>query len=452
MSDGTLRWRLRRAGLRWARRVWWALPANVRSRLRPIVSRRGRRRPAAGSEPFYARPPLSEGRPTAAARPIPAIDVPVSVVVPTLDAGRDAALFLAAFARQEGIRELELVVADSGSTDGTRERFAAAADVALDIPAGEFGHGRTRNEAFAASSGDVVVMMAQDALLLGPFALRDLVLELLANDRLAAVSARHVPRSDADLFAAFTVVSHYRALWWEGRRAHPSEPLRRRADAGVDDVCVAIRRSVWEDGIQYRDIDFGEDLDFGMRAVSAGWTVALSDTAAVAHSHTRDAPYHFRRSAADRLHVAALVGDDAVCRSATIGEVAEIIAAGRALLSGIATSGESRLLDQLQRVATSREAANAPLRGQLALLDEFLAGLGEAPVRDDVSAALRGELVALLEWPLLVEFAAAQRGTSPEEGGDFVAKLAASVVGRAVGDRLRFKESPGDRERLLVGV
>ena len=390
---------------------------------------------------------------------MPAIDVPVSVVVPTLDAGSDAALFLAAFERQAGIRELELVVADSGSTDGTRERFAAAADVALDIPAGEFGHGRTRNDAFAASSGEVVVMMVQDALLLGPFALRDLVLELLSNDRAAAVSARHVPRSDADLFGAFNVVSHYRALWWEGRRAHPSDPLRRRADAGVDDVCAAIRRSVWEQGIQFRDVDFGEDLDFGMRAVSAGWTIGLSDTVAVAHSHTRDAPYHFRRSAADRLHVAQLVGDDAVCRSASTGEVAEIISAGRALLRGVsaaaAADSHDRLSDQLHRVVevvTSRATAKAPLGGQLALLDEFFAGLGGGAVRDDVTASLRDEFVALLEWPLLVEFAEVQRGVSAAAASDFAAKLAASVVGRSVGDRLRSQDSPAERERLLVGV
>jgi len=390
---------------------------------------------------------------------VPSIDVPVSVVLPTLDAGNDAALFLAAFERQAGIRELELVIADSGSTDGTRERFAAAANVALDIPAGEFGHGRTRNEAFAASSGEVVVMMVQDALLLGPFALRDLVLELLSNDRVAAVSARHVPRSGADLFGAFNVVSHYRALWWEGRRAYPGGPLRRRADAGVDDVCAAIRRSVWEQGIQYRDIDFGEDLDFGMRAVSAGWTIRLSDTVAVAHSHTRDAPYHFRRSAADRLHVARLVGDDAVCRSATTGEVAEIISAGRALLGGVsaAAAGDShdRLSDQLNRVieaATSRATAKAPLRGQLALLDEFFAELGGGAVRDGVTTALHGEFVALLEWPLLVDFAEEQRGISAADASDFVAKLVASVVGRSVGDRLRSQDSPAERERLLVGV
>lgn len=427
--------------------------------MRPIISRAARRRLVAGSDAWLPPAPastLGRRRPVSA---VPPVDLPVSVVVPTLDAGSDGELFLAALERQTGIRELELVVADSGSTDGTRERFAAAADVALDIPAGEFGHGRTRNQAFAASSGEVVVMMVQDALLLGPFALRDLLLELLSDHRIAAVSARHVPRSDADLFGAFNVVSHYHALWREGRHAPRSDPLHRRAAAGVDHVCAVIRRSAWEQGIQYHDLDFGEDLDFGLRAVAAGWTIGLSDTVAVAHSHTRDAPYQFRRSVADRLHVAPLVGDDAVCRSATTGEIAEIIGAGRALLGGIpaasAVDTDERLSARLRRmveVASSPDATQVPLRGQLALLDEFWAELGGSHARDDVIAALRAEFVDLLEWPLLVEFAEAQRGTSAVAAGDFVAKLAASVVGRSVGDRLRSHESSADRERLLVGV
>lgn len=450
---------LRLAGFRFARRVWWALPTTIRSRLRPLVSRPARRRFQAASASFPPPAPVSAaGRRKQKAAPAPPVDVPVSVVVPTLDAGRDAALFLAAFERQEGIRELELVVADSGSTDGTRERFARAADVVLDVPTGEFGHGRTRNQAFAASSGEVVVLMVQDALLLGPFALRDLVHELLSGDRIAAVSARHVPRSDSDLFAAFGVVSHHRALWREGRRAHRSDPLHRRAAAGVDHVCAAIRRSVWEEGIVYRDLDFGEDLDFGIRAVRAGWTIGLSDTAAVAHSHTRDAPYHFRRSVADRLHVAPLVGDDAVCRSATAGETAEIIGAGRELLGGVAAAfaGDSpeRLSAWLQRaVDTARAPAamKAPLHGQLAVLDELFAGLAGDSAPDDVTAALRAEFVDLLEWPLLVEFAETQRAIPAAAANDFAAKLASSVVGRSVGDRLRTHESAAERARR-VGV
>jgi hypothetical protein len=303
-------------------------------------------------------------------------------------------------------------------------------------------------------------MMVQDALLLGPHSLRDLVAELLADDGLAAVSARQVPRSDADLYGAFNVVSHYTALWREGRHAKPSDPLYRRAAAGVDDVCAAIRRETWEH-VPYRDVEFGEDIDFGMRAVEAGWRIGLSDAVAVAHSHTRDAVYQFRRSVADRLNIAPLVGDDDVSRSASAAEISEIAAAARAILGDAAATitltsdAGNRLSAQLQRIAArvmSPVTTREPSGGELGRLAEFLAELANGDEDGAASKPLRTEFVALLEWPFLVEFAEAQRAPSPEAVEDFVAKLAASVVGRSVGDRLRIAESPADRERLLVGV
>jgi rhamnosyltransferase len=470
-----LGWRLKQARYVYARRAWRYLPTDFRDRLRPLIYRN---QTFIGPEPLEkdeaprerrpARPPEQRrqghagttrhsARAGASREPI---DVPVSVVVPTFNAGADAALFLAAVERQVGVPELELVVADSGSTDGTRERFAAAADVLLDVPPGEFGHGRTRNEAFAASSGEVVVMLVQDALLLGRHALHDLVDEVLSDDRLAAVSGRQVPRSDADLYGAFNVVSHYNALWRDGRRAKPNSPLYRRAAAGVDNVCAAIRSATWEQGIQYRDVEFGEDFDFGMRALEAGWRIALSDRFAVAHSHNRDAAYHFRRNVAERLNIAPLAGTG-VGPAASAGGVAEIAAAGRALLGDLAASlavaGDSpgRLSHLLEHVAVSvlePVTTMEPFGGQFGKVAELLVELADGAQGIAVSAPLRQEFARLLGWPYLTEFADAQRAPSFEAVGDFLVKLAASVIGRSVGDGLRVASSPGDRERLLVGV
>jgi GT2 family glycosyltransferase len=471
-----LAWRVKQGRYVYGRRVWRLLPTDVRNRLRPLIYRRQEfigpeplqkddapreRRPARPNEERRQRQAGAPRQSTPATTSRTPIDVPVSVVVPTFNAGSDAALFLAALERQVGVPELELVVADSGSSDGTRERFAAVADVMLDIPPGDFGHGRTRNEAFAASSGDVVVMLVQDALLLGRHALHDLVEEVLSDDRLAAVSGRQVPRSDADLYGAFNVVSHYNALWRDGRRAKPNDPLHRRAAAGVDNVCAAIRSATWEQGIQYRDVEFGEDFDFGVRALDAGWRIALSDRFAVAHSHNRDAVYHFRRNVAERLNIAPLAGT-VVGRSASSGGVAEIAAAGRALLGDLAGSlavlGDdtprrlSRLLEHVAVSVMEPTTTMEPSAGQFREIADLLAELADGAQGVAVSAALRQEFARLLGWPYLIEFADAQRAASPEAVGDFLAKLAASVIGRSVGDSLRVDSSPGDRERLLVGV
>jgi GT2 family glycosyltransferase len=478
-EERRLSWRVREARFRYTRRVWRALPATVQSKARPFVTRQTNRKfiaPEPLQQDETPRAPLQKddaprkkrsavppaqrklGR---AGTPRQPIDVPVSVVVPTFNAGADAALFLAAIERQVGVPELELVVADSGSADGTRERFAAAADVMLDIPAGEFGHGRTRNKAFARSSGEVVVMLVQDALLLGQHALHDLVQELLADDGLAAVSGRQVPRSDADLYGAYDVVAHYTALWRDGRRAKPSDPLHLRAAAGVDNVCAAVRRATWEQGIQYRDVEYGEDFDFGMRAREGGWRIALSDDVAVAHSHTRDAVYQFRRNVADRVNIGAAAGVE-VNRPANVGAVPEIAAAGHALLGDIAawlalaSDSLTRLSVLFERVAASMlepvTTMEPPSSGEFGKLAELLAEIANGAQGDAVIAPLRKEFAGLLRRPYLVEFADAQRGTSIEATGDFLAKLAAGVIGRAVGDRLRVDESSGDRARLLVGV
>jgi hypothetical protein len=198
-----------------------------------------------------------------------------------------------------------------------------------------------------------------------------------------------------------------------------------------------------------------------MRAVEAGWTIGLSDDVAVAHSHTRDATYQFRRTVADRLNIAPLTGDNYVCRSATAGGVAEIAAAGVALLGDVAASlalsGESheRLSELLRRVVERVQiplTTIEPSRGQLALLAGFLAEIANGAETGAVSAPLRWELAGHLARPLLVEFADAQRAPSPDAAADFFAKLAATVIGCSVGDRLRVDESSPDRERLLVGV
>src|SRR5439155_5347436 len=178
---------------------------------------------------------------------------------------------------------------------------------------GAFGHGRTRNLAAEAATGDVLVMLVQDAVLLGPDTLRALVVELHSEPRIAAVSARQIPRSDVDLYGAYSVWSHDRVIAPTHRavaRRKPSAlaPHELRAAASVDDVCAVISPAAWRE-LRFADVQFAEDLDFGLRALEQGWKVRLSRTAAVAHSHTRDAAYGFRRAVADRLHVAARIGE-----------------------------------------------------------------------------------------------------------------------------------------------
>lgn len=466
------RWsrRGKRAAHRIARRLWRTLPRAVRDFLRPRLPKAlARPTPEASDAKGDASASSTQGR-AAVSRPpaarFPTVPEAVSVVIPTLNAGPEFDRHLAAIREQEGLGALELIVVDSGSTDGTCERAEAAGASVLQVSPDEFSHGGTRNRAVESASGDVIAMTVQDAIFMGTRTLRDLVLELRADPHMAGVSARQVPRSDADLYGAFVVWAYYRALWPATRatsaaRSNGTAALERRAAAALDNVCAAIRRSAWEE-LRFSDVSFAEDLDFGLRAVKRGWRIGLSNAATVAHSHRRDSAYHLRRGIADRLHVAPLVGDNALSQVAGDG-IANAVACARRFLwevegavsVGLGDDAPGRLAGHLARIQTALDAGS-PARhptGELSTVDEQLvswqAGT-EGP--DGEAVALRREFHALLGWPPLVEFADVQRAVTRAEAADFAAKLTAAVVGRALGDTLRRRDDPVLSRRFLEGV
>ncbi|MGZ4386851.1 MAG: glycosyltransferase family 2 protein, partial [Gaiellaceae bacterium] len=388
---------------------------------------------------------------------------PVSVLIPTLNAGPLFPRVLAAVRQQTGFGSLELIVADSGSSDGTRELAEAAGATLIDVPPGEFGHGRTRNAAAEVAGGEMLLMLVQDAVLLGPHAIRDLILELRDDPVAAAASARQLPRSDSDLYGAFTIWAHESVLRRRYEAALAARPealdhLGRRSLAALDDVCALIRRSAWEE-LRFADVDFAEDLDFGMRAVARGWRIRLSRRAAVAHSHDRDAVYHFRRSIADRLYVAPVVGDDALSRAA--GSSLERLFASMQVTLQEAQGASSRLKPGVYplphqlgtlRTGLEIEAPRLEPRGQLADLAALIPVAEGARVSERAVSILRSELLALIAWPPLAEFALAQRAVPTGDVETLLAKLAGSCLGRTAGDALRKREDGETAQAMLAGV
>ena len=64
---------------------------------------------------------------------------------------------------QSGTTFDELLAIDSGSRDGSVERLERAGFRVAPIPQREFDHGSTRDRGIAMTTGDIVVLMVQDA-------------------------------------------------------------------------------------------------------------------------------------------------------------------------------------------------------------------------------------------------------------------------------------------------
>ena len=125
----------------------------------------------------------------------------LSIVIPTKNGAATLPALLDSLERQQVGLATELIVVDSGSTDGTVELVRNRVDRFITIPLGEFDHGLTRNQGIEASRGELVALFVQDAVPASERLLHELTAPLLSDERVAGTFARQVPRPDAHAIA-----------------------------------------------------------------------------------------------------------------------------------------------------------------------------------------------------------------------------------------------------------
>ena len=241
------------------------------------------------------------------------IEKKVSIVIPTKNAGSDFEFTLEKIRNQKGIKETEIIVIDSGSADETIELAEKYGAKVYSIKPEEFNHGETRNYGAEKATGDFLVFLVQDAIPIGNYWLYNMVNVLLEDLPIAAVTARQIPRSDADLFACYTMWHHYRAMEFDkdkivhvNKNNFKSFPgIEKRRLAGIDDVCSLIRKDVF-DKFKFKTVDFAEDLDLGIRLIESGYKLGFLHSVGVIHSHNRNPDYFLKRYYVDAKSLAKM--------------------------------------------------------------------------------------------------------------------------------------------------
>jgi rhamnosyltransferase len=226
----------------------------------------------------------------------------VSIVVPTLNGAATLPRLFDAISAQRVGFPVEIVVVDSQSTDGTSELVRPRVSSFVSIDRAAFDHGLTRNTGIEHSNGQLIVLMAQDAVPASDEWLTALIAPLLADDRLAATYARQCPMDDAS-----AITKHYLERWSAASEAPRTQFVADRAsfdalDARArfelctfDNVCSCIRRSVWKQH-PFRSTPIGEDVEWAKEVLIAGHRIAYVPEAQVRHSHDRSPRYELART------------------------------------------------------------------------------------------------------------------------------------------------------------
>jgi len=226
----------------------------------------------------------------------------VTVAIPVRDGGELLARTLAALALQTV--EHELLICDSGSTDGSLALARSHDARVIEIPPREFSHGGTRNLLLAEAAGEHVALLTQDSEPADEHWLERLLEGFeLARD-VGIVYGPYIPRPRASPAVRWELEHWFSSLSPDGgprverlredERALPAVALI-GARGFFTDANACVSRAAWSEA-PFRDVPYAEDRLLAIDMLRAGYAKAFVPCAAVLHSHDYAAGEQLRRS------------------------------------------------------------------------------------------------------------------------------------------------------------
>ncbi len=195
---------------------------------------------------------------------------PASVIVRCLDEAPALERALTSLHRQS-VRP-QVVVVDSGSTDGSLEVAGRLADTVVTMPREDFTYGGALN--LGAEHADAAVHLALSAHCVAGPQWVERSLAHLAVDGVAAASGRRLDPEGRPIAVRYlqTVQDADRHPFW-----------------GLSNHASSWRREVWEADRFRTDLAASEDLEWSWRVLHRGWTIAFAPDVEVPMPHRRRA-------------------------------------------------------------------------------------------------------------------------------------------------------------------
>jgi rhamnosyltransferase len=200
---------------------------------------------------------------------------------------------------QKTKRKIEVLVIDSGSTDGTLKILEDYSKVRLhQIPNSEFGHGKTRNLAVEMAKGEYILFLTQDAVPAHEYWLEAMLEPFELSDKVGCIVGKQIPWPNAPV-----TIKREVNLVFSGLGSDDSVSLQRKNKATtkfglvntfMSDTNSAVRKNL-HIKIPFRDVRYAEDQGLGIDMLEAGYYKAYSPLGAVNHSHSYGVREYYRR-------------------------------------------------------------------------------------------------------------------------------------------------------------
>jgi glycosyltransferase involved in cell wall biosynthesis len=184
---------------------------------------------------------------------------------------------------QQTMKDLEVILVDSGSSDGTLEIAGRYPIQVVHIQPDEFSFGRSLNRGIAAAQGEYIAIASAHVYPVYPDWLERLLAPFIDSQVALAYGKQ---RGDArSKFSEGQVFAHWYPEASNHRQAHPF----------CNNANAAIRRALWESHPYDEDLSGLEDVDWAHWAVEQGYKLAYVAEAEVIHVHNETPRAVFNR-------------------------------------------------------------------------------------------------------------------------------------------------------------
>lgn len=229
----------------------------------------------------------------------------ISVFIPTYNGEKYLAESIEAIIHQqlpEGY-ELELLVTDSGSKDGSLDilkQYQQHLSLTL-IPNSEFGHGKTRQKAAETARGEFILFLSQDATPAHYRWIINMIEPFFISDKVGCVFGRQHARPDAaatikrevngvfgSIVASDAIVIHRHQSLVDASTTNPINTF-------FSDVNSAVRRDLLIGDVPFRDLLYAEDQALAEDMQKHGYLKAYAPLGEVWHSNEYTIKEYFKR-------------------------------------------------------------------------------------------------------------------------------------------------------------
>jgi len=235
----------------------------------------------------------------------------ISIVIPVKNGAKWLGNLLPGLFEQQLAAHTEIILIDSGSTDGTLEIVKQFPVRLITIPPEKFSHGGTRNLGVREARGKYVVLTVQDAEPIGKDWL-NLLLAGFTDEKVAGVCGQQIVRHDKQLnpiqwFRPFSEPEVTRYFFPTPADFLALSPAMKRTVCAFDDVnAMYLREALLK--VPFQEIGFAEDIQWAKDALLHGYAVVFNYAARVHHYHHENGDFTYKRTFTESYYIYRILG------------------------------------------------------------------------------------------------------------------------------------------------